>query len=120
MNLYLDEDSVAALLIRLLRNAGHDVEIPADAGLAGRNDAVHLRYAIHVRRACLTHNHKDFKELHDLMQEGTGQHTGILVVRKDNNPKRDLDARGILRALTKLLASGLPMHNHYQVLNHWR
>ena len=37
-----------------------------------------------------------------------GHHPGVLVVRQDNNPKRDLDAKGIVRALRKLIKSGVP------------
>jgi hypothetical protein len=33
MRLYLDDDSAAALLARLLRQAGHDVRVPATAVL---------------------------------------------------------------------------------------
>ena len=33
MRLYVDDDSVDPGLIRLLRRDGHDVQIPADAGL---------------------------------------------------------------------------------------
>jgi hypothetical protein len=35
MKLYLDDDSVRGLLIRLLVADGHDVLTPSDAGLAG-------------------------------------------------------------------------------------
>jgi len=35
MRLYLDDDSAEALLIALLQQAGHDVQIPADAGMIG-------------------------------------------------------------------------------------
>jgi hypothetical protein len=41
-------------------------------------------------------------------------------VRKDNNPKRDLNDRGIVRAIGKLLASGLPLTDELHILNHWR
>ena len=41
MRVYLDDDSAALLLARLLRQAGHDVELPADVGLSGEDDAVH-------------------------------------------------------------------------------
>jgi len=34
MRLYIDDDSVDPGLIRLLRRHGHDVQIPADVGLA--------------------------------------------------------------------------------------
>lgn len=46
MNLYLDDDTVDKLLIRLLRRAGHDVLIPSDVGLSGKHDPIHLAHAI--------------------------------------------------------------------------
>jgi hypothetical protein len=46
MRLYLDDDSVDAGLIRLLRRDGHDVQVPADVSLAGSSDQVHLAHAI--------------------------------------------------------------------------
>jgi hypothetical protein len=49
-----------------------------------------------------------------------GHHPGIFVVRKDNNPKRDLDAAGIVRAIRKLLVSGFPIADDLHILNHWR
>lgn len=54
MKLYLDDDSVDPLLIRLLRNAGHDVRVPVELGLSGHQDAVHLRYAIREGRLLLS------------------------------------------------------------------
>jgi len=67
MRLYIDDDSVDPSLLRLLRNDGHDVRIPADVGLAGSSDQVHLAHAIRDRRAILTRNHGDFDDLHDLV-----------------------------------------------------
>jgi hypothetical protein len=61
MRLYLDDDSVDPGLIRLLRRDGHDVQIPADVGLAGVSDQAHLAHAIRDRRAILTRNYKDFE-----------------------------------------------------------
>ena len=49
-----------------------------------------------------------------------GHHPGILVVRRDNNPKRDLDDRGMVRAIGKLVAAGVGLPDHFYVLNHWR
>jgi hypothetical protein len=120
MLLYLDDDSTAGLLIKLLRKAKHDVQTPADVNLAGRNDAVHLDHSVQSGRTCLTRNHEDFGELHDLIQHSGGTHPGILVVRKDNNPKRDMDAQDTVRAIAKLLASGVTIANELHVLNHWR
>ena len=59
MNLYLDDDSIFSVLIQLLRQAGHDVLLPVDLGIAGAADAVHLRHAIREQRVFLTHN--DFR-----------------------------------------------------------
>ncbi|HLW64015.1 MAG TPA: DUF5615 family PIN-like protein [Gemmataceae bacterium] len=120
MNLYRDDDSVDALLVRLLRQAGHDVELPLDVGLAGKEDPIHFMHAIEEDRVLLTHNHQDFENLHNLVMLVHGHHPGLPIVRKENNPKRDLDERGIIRAINKLLASGLPISDHMHILNHWR
>lgn len=65
MRLYIDDDSVDPSLIRLLRRDGHDVMIPADVGLIGSSDQVHLAHAIRALRALLTRNYLDFHALHD-------------------------------------------------------
>ena len=62
MRLYIDDDSVDATLIRLLRRDGHDVQTPVDVGLAGRSDQVHLAQAIRDQRAIVTRNYGDFEE----------------------------------------------------------
>lgn len=118
--LYLDDDSAQALLVRLLLADGHDVEVPAKAGIAGMKDPVHFMYAIRTGRILLTHNHDDFKLLHELVLLVSGHHPGILVVRRDNDPTRDLKPRGITRAVRNLVAAGVPIADHLTILNHWR
>jgi hypothetical protein len=49
-----------------------------------------------------------------------GHHPGILVIRRDNDPKRDLTPTGIVRAIRNLLAANIPVINEYIILNHWR
>ena len=120
MRLYLDDDSTSGLLVRLLNRAGHDVRLPIDIGVAGRNDAVHLTHAILESRVLITRNADDFEELHNLVQAAGGHHPGVLAVRRDNNPKRDLDQKGIVRALTKLQAASVLVADQFTVLNHWR
>jgi predicted nuclease of predicted toxin-antitoxin system len=120
MRLYLDDDICSARLTQLLRKAGHDVLLPADVGKAGSPDPIHLAHAIGEDRICLTRNYSDFAALHDLIIIAHGRHPGILVVRQDNDPKRDLTLPGIVRAIAKLLASGAPLVNEYIILNHWR
>lgn len=120
MRLYLDDDSASGLLTRLLRQAGHDVRLPIDVGLAGAHDGTHLAKAVVENRVLLTHNYDDFEALHDLVKTVGGHHPGILTVRKDNNPKRDLNDHGIVRAIAKLLVAGVPLTDEFYTLNHWR
>ena len=120
MRLYLDDNTARPLLTTLLRKAGHDVVIPADVGTAGLSDPRHLTYAVQHDRVLLTHDHHDFDDLHRLVQATGGSHAGILVVRLDNDPKRDMKDADIVRAIAKLEASGVPIANELHVLNHWR
>jgi hypothetical protein len=46
MRIYLDEDTSSALLVVLLRKAGHQVVRCVDAGMAGKSDPENLLYAI--------------------------------------------------------------------------
>src|SRR5262245_15122591 len=120
MRLYLDDDSAATLLVQRLRNAGHDVQLPHTIGLSGEPDPVHLTHAISDTRVLLTKNYRDFEYLHNLIVMAKGHHPGILVVRQDNDPKRDLTPRGIVRAIAKLETAGVPVVDSYHVLNQWR
>ncbi len=120
MKLYVDEDSVHGLLLRLLKRAGHDIEVPSDVRLVGRSDPVNLRYSISSNRSLLTANHDDFEELHDLVLQAGGTHPGILIVRRDNDRRRDLTPRGIVTAIAHLLAADVPVENEFIVLNQWR
>jgi hypothetical protein len=74
MRLYLDDDSVDSALIRLLTAAGHDILIPAVAGTAGQEDAIHLMRSIQTNRSLMTRNYDDFKLLHDLVLFSGGHH----------------------------------------------
>jgi hypothetical protein len=49
-----------------------------------------------------------------------GHHPGVLVVRKDNDPTRDLKLKEIVRAIRKLIVSGIPIADEYHTLNQWR
>lgn len=120
MRLYVDDDSASGLLIRLLHDVGHDVKTPADAGLAGEDDPVHLTYAVEEGRVFLSGNHDDFRKLHNLIVRTGGVHPGMLIVRRDNNPRRDMSARAIVQSIGNLLASNTSIENQFIILNHRR
>jgi predicted nuclease of predicted toxin-antitoxin system len=121
MRLYVDDDSVDPSLIRLLRRDGHDVQLPADVGLAGSTDQVHLAHAIRDRRAILTRNYRDFESLHDLVTSAAnGHHAGILVVRYDSNPRNNMSSGDITRAVRNLEKAGVSIADSYHELNHWQ
>jgi predicted nuclease of predicted toxin-antitoxin system len=120
MRLYLDDDSISAHLVNVLRQAGHDVQLPADVGAAGEADPVHLTHAVQGNRVLLSHNHDDFEELHDLILAAQGHHPGIFIVRRDNDPRRDMTPHDIVRAISRLEGSGVPIPNNFHILNHWR
>jgi hypothetical protein len=120
VRVYLDDDIASGLLRSLLVKGGYDAQLPSDVGLRGKDDSVHLTHAIRDSRTLVSRNYGDFENLHDLIGAARGNHPGILVVRKDNDPRRDLDAHGVVRAIGKLLAAGVPIADQYIVLNHWR
>jgi len=120
MNLYLDDVLAAPLLAKLLRNAGHDVRLPSEIGMGGATDPVHMIHAIREGRVILSRNYGDFEDLHDLILEVKGHHPGILVIRRDNNPARNLKPRDIVRAIRNLEGAGLPVADQYITLNAWQ
>jgi hypothetical protein len=120
MRLYLDDDIAGQRLTQLLGKAGHDVRVPAQVGLSGADDAVHLTRAILEDRVCLSRNHRHFENLHNLIAQAKGHHPGICIVRSDNNPRRDLSNGGIVRAIGKLLSASVPIIDQFIILNHWR
>jgi predicted nuclease of predicted toxin-antitoxin system len=120
MDLYLDDCADADLLVTFLTNAGHRVETPRSAGLSGHDDHEHLEYAAQHGLALITKNPDDFEILHHDWQAQGRTHSGILLICQDNIKGKDMNPRDIVRAISNLLASGLPIANEVHILNHWR
>ncbi len=120
MNLYIDDDTLDPILVSVLRRAGHDVRTANEAGLRGRKDVVHLTQAVQTGRVLLSKNYSDFEWFRDLLIVAQGHYPGILVIRQDSDPKRDLKPAGVVRAMRNLLAAGVAIADSYHVLNHWR
>jgi hypothetical protein len=89
MNLYLDDDTCALVLVALLRKAGHDVLIPSDIGMAGSHDARHLLRSVQEGRTFLSRNYLDFDPIHHLVVGCSGVHFGILLVRTMTTDESD-------------------------------
>jgi hypothetical protein len=120
MNLYLDDNSARLSLVNMLRRAGHQVAVPASFGMTGSSDPRHLASCAVQMLALITRDYDDFLDLHDLVQATQGHHAGILVVRADNDPSRDMKDRDIVRALVNLERARVPIANDFHILNHWR
>jgi hypothetical protein len=68
----------------------------------------------------LTRNYRDFEYLHLLVRFVGGHHPGIMVVRRNNDPSRNLSPREVVRAIGKLESAGVPIADEYHVLNQWK
>jgi len=120
VKLYLDDNFNDPILVDLLQKAGHTVVCPQDVGSTGNSDPQHLEQSIRQQLVMLTQDAKDFRDLHNLVLTCCGEHTGIIVVLYDNNPKHNMEPKHILRALAKLERSGFVIPNFFIELNHWR
>jgi hypothetical protein len=120
MKLYVDDDMAKASLVARMRRAGHQVVLPNDVGLSGAWDPLHLLHAVRHELVLLSKNHDDFRDLHLLVQAATGHHSGIGIVRADNDPRKDMTDNDIVRALEKLDTANVPVTNEFHILNHWR
>jgi predicted nuclease of predicted toxin-antitoxin system len=120
MKLYLDEDMASGILRKLLQKAAHDVQIPSDVGLLGKWDPIQLKHSIQDDRVLLTYNYADFEDLHFLILQAKGTHPGIIVVRREKDPRKNMSPAEIVRALKKVELAGVLLVDQYVVLNHWK
>src|SRR5215471_11479383 len=120
MNLYLDDDAADRRLVALLTNAGHRIVGPASVYLAGAPDAWHCIHAMQQSLVLVTRNHDDCLSLHEVVQTARITHPGILIIRFDNDPTRDMTPRHIVTAIAHLEYAEVPLENQIYVLNHGR
>jgi predicted nuclease of predicted toxin-antitoxin system len=64
LKLLIDEDAQDKVLVKLLRQAGHEVITVNQAGLMSQPDFIVLDYARNADRILLTLNCRDFQSLH--------------------------------------------------------
>jgi len=120
MEIYLDDCADSDRLAQFLTNAGHHVQTSRSAGTSGRQDREHLAYAAQHGLTLVTRNPKDFRNLHDDWQARGHTHSGSLLIYQDNIKGKDMGASDVVRAIGRLLASGVPIANEVHTLNQWR
>jgi hypothetical protein len=120
MRIYLDEDMESRELIGALRKAGHDVQVPLEVRLTGESDAAQLTHSIHEDRVCITANGRHFKELHDLVLQSGGSHSGILTVHQENDRRRDMRPHQMARAIANIESFLQSVRSGFYSLNDWQ
>jgi predicted nuclease of predicted toxin-antitoxin system len=116
----VDENMSSRRLAARLQAERHDVVMAGHVGLLAATDPRVMIRAIAENCPVLKRDYDDFTDLHDLIMAADGHHPGILAVRFDNDPRRNLTDRGIAEAITNLESSGAAIPDQVQVLNHWR
>jgi len=120
MRILINENMSSPRLAAVLRGAGIDVAFSSHLGVRSQSDARVLTDAINQRRLVLTRDYEDYTDLHDLIVTSGGNHPGILVVRFDDDPTRNMSHRAICTAIGNLESAGVPIENQVHALNHWR
>ena len=113
--LLIDEDSQDKILVKLLREAGHDVITVNEAGLMGEPDPLILQYAAQANRILLTLNCRDFRILH----QANPKHSGIFAIYQEANPAKKISFKQIVKAIINLEAANISLANQFISLNHW-
>lgn len=116
LKIYLDDCAYSKSLLRLLTEAGHQVQTPIDAGIVGQPDPVHFQYTIEHKMVLLTKNPSDFLELH----LKNPNHSGIMAIYQDNDVKRDMKNIEIVHAIDNLLKAGITIEGNFHILNAWK
>lgn len=116
MRLLVDEDTQARSLIRLLREARHDVLTAEAAGLDSLADSEVLAHAVRERRVLLTRNCGDFLARHGKWPA----HSGIMAIYQDADPVKNMSYQDIVDAVANVELSGMSVDGEFVVLNAWR
>ena len=116
LNQLLDEDTQDKILIKLIKLAAHNVTTIGEAGLNGTADDGVLAFARQQSRILVTHNGKDFRELH----RSNSFHPEIFAIHQDGDPKNRMGYHAIVRAINNVEKAEIPLTNQFIDLNHWR
>ena len=115
MRLLLDEDSLGNVFVRMLREAGHDVETVVEIGMAGMCDHDVFAHAKHTRRVILTRNVRDYIGLH----QADAVHFGILAGYQYADRAKNMSYKQVVAAIGKIEASQWKLQGEFVALNSW-
>ncbi len=115
MKLLVDEDTQSDRLLAMLRAAGHDVLSVAELGKNGAADTEIFGLAQQLKRVVLTHNVADFQVLAE-----KATHEGLLVIHRGNDFAKNMSREAVVRAISTLEGSGVPIAGQIHSLNHWQ
>jgi predicted nuclease of predicted toxin-antitoxin system len=111
----MDEDCQDRLLVKLLRNAGHDVISVNESDLMGQPDSIILDRAKTDKHVLLTYNCDDFENLHQI----NSNHSGILSVYQNANLFKNIRFKEIVRAINNIEKSEMELNRLFIPLNQW-
>lgn len=118
LRLLLDEDTQARRLIRLLREAGHDVRTATEVGLIHKPDSEVMAEAAREARLVMARNCADFNALH----RAAADPPGVLAIYQ-HGAASDLSDADIVQALANLEATctetGWMLDGRFIALNPW-
>lgn len=114
--LYLDEDSQATDVVRLLRAALMDVLTSTEGGMDGKSDEAQLAFAAANGRAIFTGNVGHFRRLNREYQELGRSHQGIILWEQSRLSVGER-ARRLIRLWESV--SALDMVNREEFLSRW-
>jgi len=116
LRLLVDEDTEAKTLVRLLREAGHDVLTVLEAGLSGHLDPEVLARGTGEDRVVLTRNCGDFAALH----AANPAHAGIIGIYQDADPLKTMNYGQVVAAIANFVATSAEAKGQFIPLNAWR
>jgi len=100
IRLYIDEDASRKSFVVALRKANIDTLTTLEADNIGLSDSEQLIWATNENRTIYTFNVRDYCQLHKLYMEKGKEHSGIIVI-----PRQNYSVGDQLRGLQKLISS---------------
>jgi len=82
-HLYLDEDCINRKLIRALRQQNFGVTTTPEAARLSESDERQLEFATEKGWILVSHNIKDFAELHSVWISQSRSHGGLILIQQD-------------------------------------